>query len=548
MATKQRTMSRNSLAGILKHLHKLSNLQALTDLNDSELLERFLSTQEELAFTVLIERHGPMVHAVCCRTLGNTHDAEDACQATFLVLARKAQTIRKKRSLSSWLHGVALRLANSLKRKLARRQRREQLSAKSESSLPHCDVSWREVQAILDAELQQLPERYRSALILCYLEEKTRDEAAAHLNISKGSLHGLLQRGRNLLRERLQRRGISLSSALLVTALSQSVCQGGLPPTMVISSTKAAMAFSSPSATEMGVIAPHILSLTQEVLKVMFISKLKTTAQVLLSVLMIATLIGGTMVSSSFAEDEKVASSFKKKPKRDSKESDREFIRRLSLDLRGHPPTDTEVHFFAHSKDPNRRKVLVDLFIQERQAKKLKGAKEADFIRAANEADIAKALAQGLKSIQQAQLEKARAQELAAKAKLAEAQASEFQYANDALKKRLAELAELIEKNKKKALSELQKKELDRQRLAYQQMLQQLAASKARAAEALARSKAQAQDDARKAALKFINPAEIQNRALKREFEMKRLQDELADKEAQLKRLQQQLERALKKK
>ena len=546
MAIEKRTMSSNSLAGILKHLHKLSSLQALVDLNDSELLDRFLSLQDEMAFTVLIERHGPMVHAVCCRTLGNTHDAEDACQATFLVLARKAQTIRKKHSLSSWLHGVALRLANSLKRSQSQRQRREQLSAKSESCPPDTDISWREVQSILDAELQSLPERYRSALILCYLEEKTRDEAAEQLHISKGSLHGLLQRGRNLLRERLQRRGISLPSALIVTALTQSMCHGGLPPTLAVISTKAAMAFASSSTSEMGVIAPHILSLTQEVLKVMFVNKLKTTAQVLLSVLMITTLVGSTLVSSSYAEHEKVTSSFKKKAKSDSKESDRQFIQRLSQDLRGHEPTVTEVHFFVNSKDPNRRKVLVELFVQERQAMKLKAEKEANFAEAS---DLLKAaLSKRLKALQEAQLKEESAQEQAIRAKLAEAQAKELLYANEVLKKRLAELEAQIEKKKKSASTDLELKALDKLKSAYRRTQLDLESSKLSAEAAKATAKLAAQEDARKAALKLLPSADLAKRARMRDIQLKRLQEELAVKEAQLKKLRQDLERALKKK
>ena len=532
-------MSNNSYEGILKHVQKLSRLQALTNLKDSELLERFLSLQDEMAFTVLIERHGPMVHAVCCRTLGNTHDAEDACQATFLVLARKAQTIQKKRSLSSWLHGVALRLASNLKRKLARRQRREQDFTKSESYLPHSDVSWREVQSILDDELQSLPERYRSALILCYLEEKTRDEAAEQLHISKGSLHGLLQRGRNLLRERLQRRGISLPSALIVTALSQGVCQGGLPPTMIVSSTKAAMAFTSFSTSEPGVIAPHILSLSQEVLKGMFITKLRSTAQVLLGVLMLATLIGSTLVSSIQADPIQKALAASKE-KIDRTESDREFIHRLSKDLRGHAPTATEVHFFIHSNDPNRRKLLIDFFVQERQAKKLQSAKEADMVKA----NIAK----GLKYLQEAQRREQHAQEWAARAKLLEAQANELKYVNEVLKKRLSELATQIEKKKKSASTDRELKDLDNLKSAYDRLQRDLAISELSVEEANATAKRAAKSDAKKTVLRMQSLTDLAKLAKMHDDQLKSLQEEMAVKNAQLRKLRHDLEKALKKK
>src|SRR5207244_9423767 len=132
-------------------------------------------------------------------------DAEDGCQATFLVLARKAASICKSTSLASWLHGVACRVAAGIKRAEARRQRRARAA---ELPAPRGtdtagEVSWREMQAILDQQLEQLPQRYRTPLILCYLDGKTRDQAAHELGVSLGSLHGRLERGRNLLRDRL---------------------------------------------------------------------------------------------------------------------------------------------------------------------------------------------------------------------------------------------------------------------------------------------------------------------------------------------------------
>src|SRR2546430_15386442 len=118
-------MTRQSLDGVLQHLRKAAAVQTYRELPDRELLERFAGARDEAAFTVLIERHGPMVLGVCRRALPNFHDAEDACQATFLVLARKAASVRKKTSLSSWLHGVACRVAANLKRDHARRKTRE---------------------------------------------------------------------------------------------------------------------------------------------------------------------------------------------------------------------------------------------------------------------------------------------------------------------------------------------------------------------------------------------------------------------------------------
>src|SRR5207249_10394270 len=118
-------MAKQPLSGVLQHLRKLAAVQTYRELSDRDLLERFVAARDEAAFTVLVERHGPMVLGVCRRALPNYHDGEDACQATFLVLARKASSVRKKSSLGSWLHGVACRVAANLKRDHARRKARE---------------------------------------------------------------------------------------------------------------------------------------------------------------------------------------------------------------------------------------------------------------------------------------------------------------------------------------------------------------------------------------------------------------------------------------
>jgi RNA polymerase sigma factor (sigma-70 family) len=234
-------MAKQSLNGVLQHLRKVAALQTYHGLSDRELLERFTGAHDDAAFTVLIERHGPMVLGVCRRALPNCHDAEDACQATFLVLARKADSVHRKTSLSSWLHGVACRVAVKLKRDHARRKSRERRVDAPAPKDPAAEVSWREVQAIFDEELEHFPERYRAPVILCYLECLTREDAGKQLGLSPGSLHGRLERGRDLLRERLTKRGLTLSAVMSAAALGESVAQAALAPTFVVSSTKAAL-------------------------------------------------------------------------------------------------------------------------------------------------------------------------------------------------------------------------------------------------------------------------------------------------------------------
>src|SRR5262245_6706473 len=138
-------MARQSLHGVIQHLRKVAAARTYQNLSDSDLLERFVAAFDEAAFTALIERHGPMVLGVCRRALPSHHDAEDACQAVFLVLGRKAASVRKRASLGSWLHGVACRVAVRLKRDNARRDRRERKVVVRAQADPVTDVSWREV-------------------------------------------------------------------------------------------------------------------------------------------------------------------------------------------------------------------------------------------------------------------------------------------------------------------------------------------------------------------------------------------------------------------
>jgi RNA polymerase sigma factor (sigma-70 family) len=376
-------MAKQSLNGVLQHLRNVAAVQTYHGLSDRDLLERFALTHDEAAFTVLIERHGPMVLGVCRRALPNFHDAEDACQATFLVLARKAASVRKKTSLSSWLHGVACRVAANLKRDHARRKARERGAAARcgtvsrpchNSADPAAEVSWREVQAILDEELERLPERYRAPLILCYLECLTRDEAAQQLGLSSTTLHGRLERARDLLRERLTQRGLTLGAVMSAAALGESVAQAALAPTFVVSSTKAALLLAAGQPLTESVVAANVLALTQEVLKTMFLTKLKLATAAVLCAGLFVVLIGGSFSSLSVAQDAKPkppdVTTVLELLSKAKTESDADFIRRISKDLRGTAPTPTEIHFFVASKDAGRRQKLIDLFIQERQAKK----------------------------------------------------------------------------------------------------------------------------------------------------------------------------------
>jgi RNA polymerase sigma factor (sigma-70 family) len=230
---------------------------------DRDLLERFVSRRDEAAFAALLERHGAMVLGVCRRVLHDAHDAEDACQATFLALARKAPSVRKRDSLASWLYGVAVRVSRNLRRGVARRRAR----AGPEVDVPQPDaaaeLTWREVREALDEELRRLPEPLRAPLVLCCLEGLSRDEAAQQLRVSPGALKGRLERARGLLRARLSRRGVTLSAACLAATLGPDAL-AAVPPALALATRKAALRFGSGAAAP-GLVSPRVAGLVDGV-------------------------------------------------------------------------------------------------------------------------------------------------------------------------------------------------------------------------------------------------------------------------------------------
>ncbi len=184
-------------------VHSLPAAQAASD---RELLARFVAGRDEAAFAALVERHGPMVLAVCRRVLGCAAWADDAFQATFLILVRKAAAITRPELLANWLFGVAVRTARKARRAAARRAHHERQAAAVSSTAPPPDADWNDLRPHLDEELARLPDRHRAPLVLCYLEGLTNEEAARRLGWPAGSMSYRLARGRELLRQRLGRR------------------------------------------------------------------------------------------------------------------------------------------------------------------------------------------------------------------------------------------------------------------------------------------------------------------------------------------------------
>ncbi len=207
---------------LAKHLRTLSAAARADSLPDRELIQRFAAQRDEDVFAALVRRHGPMVLRVCQRILHNAHDAEDVFQATFLVLSRKAASLRRAESLACWLHGIAHRLALKARTQLARQRMHESRAAVEKyADDPLAELSVRKAQAILDEELARLPEKYRAPLLLCCLEGRTRDEAARLLGWSTSVVKSRLEQGRERLRSRLLHRGLTLPAALIATLLAE---------------------------------------------------------------------------------------------------------------------------------------------------------------------------------------------------------------------------------------------------------------------------------------------------------------------------------------
>lgn len=245
---------------------------------DGQLLGQFLARRDETAFAVLVKRHGPMVLGVCRRILNNAADAEDAFQATFIVLVRRAASLTARAVLGDWLHGVARRTALNARRMAARRRTKEAAMARPEVQ---DETVANDRLALLDEELARLPEKYRLPIVLCDLEGWTRQEAAQRLRWPEGTVAGRLARGRDLLAKRLTRHGVAFSAGAVAACV---------PAALASSTIKAATSVAAGQAVT-GVLSANVAALAEGVIRNMVLTKIKTAAAVLLCG---AALAGGT--------------------------------------------------------------------------------------------------------------------------------------------------------------------------------------------------------------------------------------------------------------
>jgi RNA polymerase sigma factor (sigma-70 family) len=273
-------MTKAVTSDLLEAVRRVVDDRRASDPPDQDFLRRFIDRHDEAAFLALLRRHGPMVLSVCRALLPNEADAEDAFQATFLVFAARACSIRKTPSLACWLRGVAYRTARRAQTEFARRHKHERLAVRPESTRPD-DMTWPEVRRVLHEELNGISERHRAPLTVCYLEGKTLDESAAQLGLAKSTLKARLERGRAVLRARLVRRGLGSAGALLAAAWPDAA--GASVPAALLDSTASLALAVAAGRTTSAAVPASVDALRAGVLNVMRITKFTRVAAVVVA-------------------------------------------------------------------------------------------------------------------------------------------------------------------------------------------------------------------------------------------------------------------------
>ena len=272
-------MTGNEPSAVARDVETLFRFGAAGGLTDGQLLERFATRRDagaDAAFAALVQRHGPMVWGVCRRALDDPHAAADAFQATFLVLVRKAGSIRVDDSLGRWLYGVSRRVAIRARRTAARRASRETAGVEALAA-PDPAPDHSEWLAELDREIARLPERYRAAVVLCDLGGTTHEEAARQLGCAVGTVGSRLSRGRERLRERLTRRGLAPVAAAAGAGLASKSATASVPPALVHATTLSALRLPAGAS----LITAHATTLAKGTLNAMLWNRLGTAAAAL---------------------------------------------------------------------------------------------------------------------------------------------------------------------------------------------------------------------------------------------------------------------------
>jgi RNA polymerase sigma factor (sigma-70 family) len=323
-------MAARQLNEFMRHLRRVLDRQDASGITDGELVKRYVQQRDETAFEALLRRHGPMVFGVCRRVLHHQHDAEDAFQATFLIFVSKASSLRSPGMIGNWLYGVAYRTALHAREAAGKRRAKEaEMPAKSRIA----EDIWADLRPALDLELERLPDKYRSVIVLCDLEGKTRKEAARHLGRTEGTVASRLARGRVLLAKRLARHGLTVSGGAFAAALSQNA-SASVPASAVSTTIKAATLFAAGRAAASVVISTKVAALTKGVLKTMLLTKLKTGLAVLLALSVIAIPATALTYHAMAREEPKQSQDVQSQPPLKNRKALEEDLRQLRAEVR----------------------------------------------------------------------------------------------------------------------------------------------------------------------------------------------------------------------
>jgi RNA polymerase sigma factor (sigma-70 family) len=276
-------MATAPLGTVLQHIHQLAGGTSAPQWTERQLLDNFTEQRSEAAFTALVSRHGPMVLRVCRRVLNHEQDAEDAFQATFLVLARNAGAIRKRDTVGDWLHGVAYRTAMKVKRSAARRRNHEARLGHRRTDFKSVPPTWDDVQAVLDEEIQRLPACFREAFVLCVLEGKSGPDAAVELRCKEGTVKSRVNRARHMLQRQLARRGINLAGLLAALSVAESTGRAALSTSLTAITVRFGLLVAAGESAA-GLIPAHIAALAAGVTRAMCLTKAKIAVVLMLGV------------------------------------------------------------------------------------------------------------------------------------------------------------------------------------------------------------------------------------------------------------------------
>ena len=272
---------------VIQRLRRAAAPPGAGGLTDADLLRRWVAHRDEAAFEALLWRHAAAVLGVCRRVLHDAHEAEDAAQAAFLALARKARSIGRRQAVAAWVYTVAYRAA------LRARSRRPRgpVPLHDLSALPARsaeDPAWRDLRPVLDEEISRLPDRFRAPFVLCHVEGRTNEEAARELGCPVGTVLSRLARARQRLRARLTRRGVTLTAAALAAALAEEAATAAVPGVLVRTAVTAA-ALAAAGKGVAGVVSTEVIALTEGVVRAMLLTKVKTAVVVVLGLALLGS-------------------------------------------------------------------------------------------------------------------------------------------------------------------------------------------------------------------------------------------------------------------